>query len=390
MNYERIIVVMKHDLIGYPPMLSLLNCLLDLMKEVVYVGTYSVVGGKEQLMKRGVIFEDIGYNPRLNIKNGFIRHVSILSNMLRYKHEFKRVINRIRPNKEDLFWVVFSNLAAPICNTLKEFNYVVQFYEFMDADFGGRFKRLFPSYNAESFLTSAKKIVHCEYNRAVIMNGRYGITGDNYILPNKPYLNNESLDSVPEDIDSQIQVLKQRLFGKRVIIYQGIFSAEERPLDAFCEAIGHLSDDIVLVIMGEGKGYLESIKEKYASERIVFVPFIRPPFHLLVTQMASIGILSYFPVKSSLEAVINPLYCAPNKIFEYSRFSKPMISNEVPALRYVFDRYGCGEIIGSMPTPTSIADCVLKIFSDYENYCNGSKKYYDSVDTLSIVSSIIS
>lgn len=76
--------------------------------------------------------------------------------------------------------------------------------------------------------------------------------------------------------------------------------------------------------MGRGSDYYDDLRSRYASERVLFVPFIRPPHHLQVTRLASIGVLSYFPDPSSLAAVINPLYCAPNKIFEYARYGVPM------------------------------------------------------------------
>lgn len=51
--------------------------------------------------------------------------------------------------------------------------------------------------------------------------------------------------------------------------------------------------------------------------------------------MASIGVMSYSPHQKTHAGVVNALYCAPNKIFEYGKYGKPMIANDVPALKYI-------------------------------------------------------
>ena len=75
--------------------------------------------------------------------------------------------------------------------------------------------------------------------------------------------------------------------------------------------------------------------------------------------MASIGVLSYFPRSGSIGRTLNPLYCAPNKIFEYSKYGIPMISNDVPALRYSYMEFHCATV--------SISSCCREDDEDEKN-----------------------
>ena len=65
--------------------------------------------------------------------------------------------------------------------------YVVQFYEFENYNLSGLGKLLHPNYDAWRYMHKAKALVHCEYNRAMISNGLYGIKNSPIVLPNKPY-----------------------------------------------------------------------------------------------------------------------------------------------------------------------------------------------------------
>lgn len=111
---------------------------------------------------------------------------------------------------------------------------------------------------------------------------------------------------------------------------------------------------------------------------------------MLITKEAYIGVLTYFPRPYSINSVINPIYCAPNKIFEYAKYGIPMISNDIPALHYIFNEYSCGKCINYPMTPQSIASIIGDISQNYNQYSSGSHNYYESVNTLKIIKDIIS
>jgi glycosyltransferase involved in cell wall biosynthesis len=235
----------------------------------------------------------------------------------------------------------------------------------------------------------ADKIVCCEYNRAHITKGLFQLDSLPFVLPNKVYIDDNELDYIPNDVRDILGDVLERMKDKKVVLYQGIFLDKERRLEEFCQAVNSLSDEYLLVAMGGGSSLFEQLKEKYESEKIIFVPFIRPPYHLLVTKMASVGILSYFPRPNNVASVINPLYCAPNKIFEYAKFSVPMIANDIPALHYAFTEHRCGKCVSYPMETSSIKDTLLEIFDNYDEYSSGALDYYNSIDLKKILQNML-
>ena len=159
-------------------------------------------------------------------------------------------------------------------------------------------------------------------------------------------------------------------------------------MEEFIHAVNDMPEEYLLLAMGRGDKMFEELKRQYSSKKIVFIDFIRPPYHLLVTQMAHVGVLSYFPNNKSFIDVLNPIYCAPNKIFEYTRFSLPMISNDLPSLKNVFQEFQCGEVVDYPLTSIRIKNGLNNIFQNYEDYKHGAESFYNSVDCLEIIAGI--
>ena len=385
---NRVIIIFDHDIIGYPPTLSLINILLSLDKEVVFLGQYSDDESKAEFEKRGVQFLNVVYHPNYKIKNGILRKLDILMSLRKYQKEFFKIVDGFEFREDDLIWFIFSNKAVYMDTFLHDKDYIVQFYEFVDANMGGKYKAFYPAYDPSKLLQGAKKVVHCEYNRACIMNGMYGVKGKLNILPNKPYISDEQFQNIPADIQAFFDDIKKKIRGRKAILYQGIFNSNERRLEEFCQSMEILSDDYVFIAMGNGD-YWNVLKERYVSDKYIFIPFIKPPYHLLVTQLANIGVLTYLPVRRSFADVINPLYCAPNKVYEYTKFGKPIICNDIPALRSIVEKFDCGGIVDQPMTPEGIARTIGSISNKYKKLAEGAVNYYDSIDMVSIVSDII-
>ena len=385
---NRVIIIFDHDIVGYPPTLSLINILLDIGKEVVFIGQYSDIEGMSKLEQKGCIFIELESSPRFNIKNGLIRKLNILYHLYDYKRKFFKIIDNFSFQNNDLIWFIFSEKALFSFNFLSHHNYVVQFYEFVDVNFGGKYKLFFPKYDPNKILSNASNVIHCEYNRAAIMNGLYCITGKYNILPNKPYVTEQSIDNTPREIESLYDIVKKKISNRKSILYLGMFNSDERRLEEFCDAIDVLPNDYVFIAMGGGK-YWEELKLKYTSDKFIFIPFVKPPYHLLFVQLASVGILSYLPVSKSIHDVINPIYCAPNKIFEYTKYNKPIICNDIPALRSIIEKYQCGSIVESPITPDGIVKAIKHIFTNYSEMQTQSKVFYNSINIKEIVLDIL-
>ncbi len=379
-----IYLILKDDLIYYPPVLSIMKVLFELGYKVVYIGNYADKGQKKNLEKQGVLFKP---TVKLFDSNSLFKKLVM---KLRFKNQVNKYLKAECISPSDYVWLFHTETLCLLNDLVDRYRVIFHPLEFTQSVANWRYRVLNPFLNLADTVRKSTKVVCCEYNRAQITKGIYSLEQMPYVLPNKMYVTKDELIDAPKDIQTLINPILSKIDGKKIILYQGVFLDKERRLEEFCEAIKEMSDDYILIAMGKGSSYYESLKEKYESEKILFIPFIRPPYHLLVTRVASIGVLSYFPDSANISTVINPLYCAPNKIFEYARYAIPMISNDIPGLYYIFMEYGCGEVVCQPMTTDRIKSTIEKIYIDYDKYSSSALRYYESVDIKKIISSVLS
>lgn len=381
----KLILIIKEDITLFPPVQTIIKTLLDLGNEVVVIGHYSDDVQKQNLVSRGVRFHDPGYYDLQGSQFAKLRL------NIRFRSNVKNILKSLdlREGKYCL-WIFQALTFALLHKVIKNHPSILHPLEFAGKKIKRSYQILSPGYNAVKTFRSAKAIVTCEYNRAQITKGLFGLDYLPFVLPNKMMIDEEKLANPPSDFQELIEEIKEKVRGKKVVLYQGIFVKGERRLDEFCNAVSTLGEDYVFIIMGPNyqEGYRQ-LQNKFPDGRIIFVPFINPPYHLLVTSLAHIGVLTYFPVSKSMASVINPLYCAPNKIFEYGKFGIPMIGNDIPGLTYIFREHKCGQAIGYPMTEEKIEKAISAIMSDYDTYSEGSKSYYNSVDVAGIIKEIV-
>lgn len=388
---KKIYLIPKDDLVKYPPTISLINTLLDLGCDIECIGIYSDEIRRKLLEEKGVKFVSIFRKTNEISKNRYVNWIVFLYRVWKYKRSIKNYFSKAEVTNNDVVWFVYSFILGSIHKYFDNFNFVVQFYEFEDYSLGGRIRILHPNYKVSQIFGKARALIHCEYNRAMITNGLYGLKNPPVILPNKPFEKEDETygDILPADINDILEDLKIKTQGKKVILYQGIFDSKERRLEEFCEAIDLLPEDYLFIAMGGKGGYFDEIKIKYSSNKILYIPFIRPPYHLLVTKIARYGVLTYHPAGLNYVDVINPLYCAPNKIFEFGKFGIPMIANDVPGLKMIFESYQCGTIISSPLESSKIATAIMNMETSYDSFSKNARSYYDSIDIKNIVLSVL-
>lgn len=380
---KRIFIILKEDILHYPPVLTILNVLPQLGVKPVHIGVYTDEEGRRRLQKKGVEFlPTISYDGKSNV-------FTKLQQQLKFKKQVVNYLKNAELTPEDRVWIMQAETIILLSDVVGKYNTIVHFFEYVEPVINWKYKLLNPSYDPSETLRKAKKVVCCEYNRAQITKGLFQLDELPVILPNKVEVDENATDVIPDDLKAMISSVQEKTMGKKVVLYQGIFLDAERRLEEFCEAISKMPEEYVFIAMGKGSQMYEDLKKKYESDRMIFIPFIRPPYHLLITRLASIGVLSYFPRRGPVAYTINPIYCAPNKIFEYAKYGVPMISNDIPALKYTYMEYGCGECIPYPMTTEAIADTINKVFADYERYSNGAKAYFDSVDVVKIIKDII-
>lgn len=365
----------------YPPEISVINALSDIEDVRLYVCSLQPSQYLHSLSKQ------LGFSI-LNVKG------KILAGKNYGKQGIAKKLFWIRKNREllwkaiksvyqegDLIWVHTLGTLRLLGPELLDKRYVVHLMELV-RESRYYYKLPYPRYDLKKYFQSAYKVVECEYNRAHITKAWFDLAELPVILPNKLYLSKDvELDGYK---NSKVEEQLKNLEGKKIILFQGGLGPE-RPIDKFIEAVGNLGHEYAMVVM-TGNEYTYNVH----PDNLVLIDFIPAPYHLMVTKQAYIGLLCYQPSSSgySQNDALNSIYCAPNKIFEYSKFGLPMIGNDIPGLRETISYNQFGVCVEHMEVK-DITKAILQVEENYKDYSYNSTKYYNSVNIPEIVKEII-
>ena len=87
-------------------------------------------------------------------------------------------------------------------------------------------------------------------------------------------------------------------------------------------------------------------------------------------------------------AGLNALYCAPNKIYEYTGLGLPVLTNDIPGLHNLVHSYECGLSIDMDDTET-ISESLSELFNNYDKYQKGADSFYESVNVKKLIANIL-
>ncbi len=360
------VIIFEHNIQKYPPILYVLNFLIARGESIEVFSCCPDECMVQQYKEKGVSFHNIIDN---NVKDPQLKK---LTNLLNFRKEVLKSLQAEQP--EDIrLWLFGESCIWLFYKLVYRFKSILYLFEIPSFSVKFKYKLLSWGINYAEVLKQGHKVVCCEYNRAHVTKAYFGLFSDPIVIPNKPYI-------VHTDhfIENKSTIDLSAVLDKKIILYQGIFNYPERKMESFCEAINFLPNDFVICLMGEENFYKSELKARYESERVIFLPYQKAPSHLEITKSAYIGYLSYSPESGNIKNVLNTLYCAPNKIFEYSKFGIPMISNDVPALSYLFDKFNSGRVFDN--DSQSIAAQIIEIDERYDSYSKGSSALYSSVN----------
>ena len=120
-------------------------------------------------------------------------------------------------------------------------------------------------------------------------------------------------------------------------------------------------------------------KERLAQYDNAFVlPFIPAPGHLAVTSHATVGLAFYSEETGSFFKHLNPIYCAPTKVYEYAGFGIPTLGNKLPGLLDTIERAGAG--VCCDVTEASILAAADKLITDIETFQKNAVKFFEDTD----------
>lgn len=288
----------------------------------------------------------------------------------------RKEIRQLSKDEEILLWIegnyTFTSLGADFIN---EYPHILQNQELFDLPTR---KGMFVMKTLKKIMPTAVASFAPEYNRAYVYTALLKLKDVPVILPNKPAFlpTKEELKVIGEKYVDIVQ----KINGRRVILYQGSL-ARERNLDSFIKACGLLdNNEYVTVLLGKTTEALSDYK-KY-NPNLIHVEYIPAPDYLYITSLAYIGIVTYSPDK------LNTIYCAPNKIFEYSAFGVPMIGNDIPGLRYTIDNAECG-IVCDDHSVDDIYNKINILIANYQAMSSNAVSFFNTVDNKATIKMVM-
>lgn len=381
----RIIIPSFEEIKLMPPTITLFKILAEMGHEVYYITIFP-----------DEFYENFNNSNIINVplykKNFLISHKYNIPNIIGIRGIFYRIdvllkkifakklgkiLNKLITDR-DLLWIV--NEMTPIIagsSFIKKYEnkYIFTIYEL-------HYNKL-SNKNIKKTAQKAKFCIVPEYNRAHMQQYFFNLNHTPYILPNKPLVEHIEVN-LPEELAPIIKKVKDlKDSGKKLILYMGIIGTE-RPLENIIEAIKNKRDEFELIILGRSSVYLDFLQKKY-SDNFTYLGWTKPPYHLEIAKLCDIGLVLYVPQK---KMGLNALYCAPNKIYEYTGLGKPVLANSIPGLYNIIDKYECG-LCCNLDNKIDIFNKIENISKNYIFYAKGAKSFYDSVNIKECIKEII-
>lgn len=367
----RILVVHSDDIRRFPPVRNLLECLLKNKHEVTII-----------TKDENATLQKWKYN---NLKVELLKSYTsqnkyaITKVYFENRNFLRKKVSELM-NQHDIIWTTTDIAVREIGEQLLNYMHIMQLMELIETIPGNTYLK-FIKFDITKYARNAISVIVPEINRAYITKTWWKLDKTPIILPNKPY--SLSIPDIPEDIKPYIEMMEKET--RKIVLYQGVFY-KDRNLKPVAKAINELKETYCMYVMGRDSDIRKELCEEYPE--VKYIPFFDPPYHLLITQRANVGLLPYVPSNSYHFSVLNALYCAPNKIFEYAAFGLPMIGSDVPGLLIPFKMYNMG-FCYKEGSAEEIKSLLNEINDNYDVMSESSKKYYSSVDFDEIVDSIL-
>lgn len=370
---RKVLVIHKNTVEKEPPTQMVIQHLLDLGVSVKLITLGVNEYWKNDFERKGVEYVDLGLASFVDLNHRSV--TKKIKTWLKYRKEILNELSKIE-NKEYLIWFVDADSIAPLLysNIFTKTDYVLHILEMYDES---------PFYKSvlKKYISTAKRLIVCEENRAAVFNLWFSPKKYPAVLPNKPYKLLDNTDS-RHFLQHSLPDIYESLVNKdnKIILYQGLI-APERDLSFILKAVNELSEDFIPVLMGRDFGMIENYKK--ICPRLVHIPFIPSPQHLHITSLARIGILMYDPIS------LNQIFCAPNKIFEYAGYGVPMIGNNIPGLSIPFRQFKCGKIFSDSSDTIEIKEMIIDIDNNFTQYSQSAQSLFDSVDNKAIIKTVL-
>ena len=376
---NKIVIFIHENIMLYPPTITLVECLLNNGYKVHLVGE-----GTNQLPSR------INNNQSFScFEVGDVYVNGIISKIKRRRKQtkdFRKELAKVGAN--DIVWTVNPIAVRMLRKDLMKYSsrHIMQMLELKDKYPMFRTIKCI-KFKLDKYARAAWKVVVAEENRAYIQKVGWNLKRLPYVLPNKPYSLNPG--GVTDDMQPVISQMEKE--DKKIIIYLGVLDPD-RDFVSFVKAIDRIKDEYVFYVFGkladENKTKVENLFNKYSS--VKYMGFFNPPKHLFFLRYAYIALLPYKPGLTNKMgfSILNALYCAPNKIFEYAGNKLPMIGTDVLGLKGPFEKYNMGVCCKDLE-PETIIEAINYVDKNHDEMQKNCLDFCDSVNVDSIVERII-
>lgn len=362
----KIIYIIKKGLQIFPPCLSQVLTLNDIgVKLIVYHGKNSEYINSE-LDRRGIVHFTLQTDQ--DNKNKFEQGL----NYLYVKREINKVVKK-NVDKDAFLWLGNCETAISIKhNILKKTRYAINVLELYE-------EGLFIEKELKKIINGATFVVSCEPHRSEIMRVRYNLKRTPYTIPNKPYDYSYNYQLSQNTLDAIERIRKIK--GKK-LLYQGVVQ-KNRPIDQISNALSKMNNkEVIFVVMGKcSDEYKQRLLGIY--EKTVFVDYIPAPEHLIITKKCDIGVANYD------FSILNTIFCAPNKIFEYSKYGLPILGTDNISLRETIGARKAGVCV-DFCSEESIIGGINELIENYDEYSQNALAFYDSVNITELIKRIVS
>lgn len=274
----------------------------------------------------------------------------------------------LRRSTPDITYIGSADTAISLTGLLKPHRYILHLRELHDQQ---------PLYmkSLRPIARGASRVVVPEINRAFLYQNILQLKRLPRVLPNKPFSHPRQRNL---DIGFLPGVVQQELASNRVLLYQGLIHSERNLRPALRAVAANKRYKVVL--LGKDYGPLADYREIIPD--LVHIPFVEPPKHLNITSWAHVGLLTYDTLS------LNTIYCAPNKIWEFSGFGIPMLCSENPGLRYTVGQFGSGKV-ANFNSKSDILTALDCIDADYDAFKQKAHAFFNGTDTGEILNQLI-
>lgn len=375
------IAVLCDENIAYlPPVLSLLAGLNRLGQEVTLITRDASCLADEQLGTGDLHIQEYGVWGA----QGYLKGVKNVLDSQRFVRSYLRE----HRGAFDVVWAASDMSARMAGKELAAFRYVIQLHELVEhVPLATRHKMPLESKELIKLARSAWKVVVPEYNRAYIQASYWDLPAIPFVLPNKPAYAQPESGELPEEYRAAYDAIAGEECS--VLLYQGAFG-NDRDLEPYARALEQLDDRYMLYLMGPdvGEENHRNIERVRAYPHVRYLGYVKPPHHLSFTAHADIGLMPYAPTALSYYSKLNALYCAPNKIWEYTQHGVPILATDVPGIHQVFASEKIGLTIADTELAT-ICDALTTIEARYDEMSANAQRYYASIDYDQLLAQVL-